>query len=215
MRNKPKTPKERKFYSIQLSVVHLILLIGGMLVVCLWMFVLGVLTGRGVIFTKISWLGIEGQQAKEATAENSKITAETQDSVAEENLNPEKIEKQLEFFHNLDKAAESNRRQRKVSSKSITRKPGKKILSPAKGHQKEEFFILVASFRKKEMADVLAKKLDKYGYKGSVDRVELKEKGVWFRVCVGNYAKKAEASKHAKRIREKFRISPLVMLVSR
>jgi len=179
------------------------------------MFVLGVLTGRGVIFTKIGWLGIEGEQSREATEESSKITAEARDTVGEENLNPEKIEKQLEFFHKLDKAAELKRKQRKISPKSITGKPGKKVLAQPKTHQKKEFFILVASFRKKEMADVLAKKLSKYGYKGNVERVELKEKGIWFRVCVGNYAKKAEASKHANRIKEKFRVSPLVMLVSR
>ncbi len=213
MKSKKNTPEQRKVFNFRLTLVQLVLLMSAALVVCLWMFVLGVLTGRGVIFTRVKWLGIESKQTTESVNPSaSTVQIKNHETADTEDLTPEKIEKRLEFFHNLDKTTEQLERH-KISSKQSPNKSGE-LRQGEKKSKREKFFILVASFRKGDMAKALANRLKKYGYSGNVEKVDLKEKGVWYRVCVGNYSQKSEARKHAKVIKEKFRVSPLVMLVS-
>ena len=66
---------------------------------------------------------------------------------------------------------------------------------------KEKFFTLqVGSFEKKEHAENLFQKLRKKGYPVFLKRVDLKEKGIWYRVKVGEYPTKVEAEKFKEKL---------------
>jgi len=53
--------------------------------------------------------------------------------------------------------------------------------------------VCAASFRKKAMAEKFAARLAKQGLPATVGRVDLGKRGVWHRVCVGEFASLAEA----------------------
>ncbi len=214
MKKKEKPSREPRSYNFRLTLAQLVGLAGVALLVCLWMFVLGILTGRGTIFTKLKWLGVESEkEVKSVQGDRTRSRlAKKEKRESNEELDPEKLEKQLEFFHKLEHAKQGPTKE--IVPTGARNEQVNPLSKEAKNNRARKFFILVASFRKKEMADVVARRLKKYDYKGYVEKVNLKEKGTWYRVCVGNYVKKDEARKHAKIIREKLRVSPLVMLRS-
>ncbi len=214
MKKKQKTSGDRKVYHFRISSMQLACIAACALMVCFWMFVLGVLTGRGVIFNKVPWLALDSNESLETPAGGKEPNKEPERVNQAEVLKPEKIEKQLEFFHNVDRSRVREENKQGSVSRPVSKKPGHTVGPEPPLHHNKKFFILVASFRKKDMANTLAKKLVKFGYMGKVEKVDLREKGTWFRVCVGNYSGKDEAKKHARIIEKKLRVSPLVMVTS-
>ena len=59
-----------------------------------------------------------------------------------------------------------------------------------------------ASFRDRASADKRAAQLGEKGFSAQVVEVNLKEKGRWFRVCVGEFPNPAQAQAEAKRLKE-------------
>ena len=214
MKKKEKTSRDRKVYNFRISSMQLAGIAVCALLVCFWMFVLGLLTGRGVIFNKVPWLALDSNESSKSPAGGKESNQEPGGVNQAEILKPEKIEKQLEFFHDVGKSRVGEKNKRGSVLRAGSKKPGHAAVPEPSLHHNKKFFILVASFRKKDMANTLAKKLVKFGYRGKVEKVDLKDKGTWFRVCVGNYPGKDEAKKHARIIKEKLRVSPLVMVTS-
>ncbi len=212
MKKKQNTLKERKVYTFRITSLQLTAIVCCVILVCFWMFALGVLTGRGVIFSKVKWLATDTRKTPTQVVSDNKQTTTSGESMSVEVLKPEKIEKQLEFFHNMDNSQMRRTKKKSPLSNTTTEKNSRNLSRTKYSHTGSKFFILVASFRKKEMAHGLVRKLLKFGYKGNVEKVDLKEKGIWFRVCVRNYSDREEAQRHAKLIGKKFRVSPLVMV---
>jgi cell division septation protein DedD len=72
------------------------------------------------------------------------------------------------------------------------------------------FIVQIASFRSSADADKLVQRLNSYQIKGSVEKVDLGAKGLWYRVLAGPYPNRANADQVAGLLRDKERMSALV-----
>lgn len=75
----------------------------------------------------------------------------------------------------------------------------------------DSYLLQLASFQKQSEADNFLPKLDAAGFSGSVRRVELAGKGVWYRVYAGPFASKDAAEEAKLSAKEKLKISGLVV----
>jgi len=66
------------------------------------------------------------------------------------------------------------------------------------------FVIQVGSFRKENRASLLVKKLKKEGYEAYIVKKDLRDKGIWYRVWVGNFLDKKEANSVLDKIKKKY-----------
>ena len=83
-----------------------------------------------------------------------------------------------------------------VSQKSRGSQTKKKIL-------KTFYSLQVASLRNPQEAQRYARKLRARGYEAFVRKVNLKDKGIWYRVHVGRFNSLSEASRFAKKLAQK------------
>ena len=79
--------------------------------------------------------------------------------------------------------------------------------SPAGG----EYLLQMASFQRESEAAGFLPRLEAAGFHGSVRRVDLAGKGVWYRVYAGPYASKGEAEKAKISAKSKLKINALVV----
>lgn len=224
MRRKTKSAPPSKRYHFRLSKVQLVCIIGAIVMGYLWMFGLGILTGRGVIFSKIPYFH---ESPGETGTKLDKVSGkETGEANTNKELTPAAVEKELEFFHEVEekdkkkvkqpskkvsRVERENKKKEKTSSRNeeVRKKPEPgKTPTPAK---RGKYLVQVASFRKRVMAEKMVAKLKKLGFKSSVEEVQLKEKGTWFRVLSDTFADLESANDYAKSIASKFGISPLVI----
>lgn len=85
--------------------------------------------------------------------------------------------------------------------------------SPPLPQTKGKYIIHLASFKTQKRAEELAASLEKMGYKVKVVRVDLGEKGVWYRMIMDGYTSKEEAQRTAEKLRqEKMGLSPRVII---
>ncbi len=96
-----------------------------------------------------------------------------------------------------------------TDNSSLARKqpPEPKMPIPAKIH----YQVQVGAFRQKKEARALQKRLQEKGYLVMVSRADLKEKGAWFRVRVGNCDTKGQAGKLAKKIKKEEHLPALIV----
>jgi len=71
--------------------------------------------------------------------------------------------------------------------------------------------VQVGAFRQEKEARALQERLQGRGYQVVVTKVELKEKGSWFRVRVGNCANKTKAQELAKKLQQKEHLPTLIV----
>ena len=180
----------------------LIVLISG------WMFVLGVLVGRG---TAPVHFDIEVLQ-KELMALKESIIKQQQDRERVE-IPTFAEEKELDFYEALkntqkdeklvlkkqqESPAASNKKQKETEAEEA---PNKQLTSmkkltktnsmpPVKG----AFYVQVASTKNAASADELVKKLKQKGYQAYKTKVEIAGKGTWYRVCSGGFNSQTEAT---------------------
>lgn len=74
----------------------------------------------------------------------------------------------------------------------------------------EKYMLQVASFRTDADAAFLLAQLKKKGYRTSIAKVNLGDKGVWVRVLVGPYASALEAGKAEQLLKSQEKLSPLL-----
>ena len=100
MKREIKSEAPSKRYHFRLSRVQIVCIIGTIVMGHLWMFGLGILTGRGVIFSKIPYFHESSSEtgAKQQGEESGKKTGE---EVIYKELTPESVEKELKFFHEI------------------------------------------------------------------------------------------------------------------
>lgn len=80
----------------------------------------------------------------------------------------------------------------------------KEAVTPASQEALGRFFVQVASFRDRKKAELIAEELQKKDHVAMVERRDLSEKGVWYRVQVGGFASKDQAQKMLEDIREEY-----------
>jgi cell division protein FtsN len=69
------------------------------------------------------------------------------------------------------------------------------------------FTIQVASFQDRTKAEIVVKELGKAGFSPIVSATDLGEKGVWYRVCVGDFDSEDEADEFLKTLKKDYKDS--------
>ena len=210
-KKKAKTDKKRsKPSKYLLQMTRKGVFLGSSLVVLIsaWMFVLGVLVGRGTAPVQFDI----GELQQELIALKESIIAQEQERTRAETPSLEEKE-DLEFYEALKGSAKDENlviRKRKKSpaasadnqkgpqAEKASKKPltsmKKKTRSGSAPAVKGDFYVQVASTRNADAADELVKKLKGKGYSSYKTKVEITGKGTWYRVCAGGFTSQAEAA---------------------
>lgn len=75
----------------------------------------------------------------------------------------------------------------------------------------ENFWVQVASFKKLDRAQGLEERLKLNGYFPFIRQIEIKDKGQWYRVYLGQYPSREIANRYAEMARKKLKLSPVVL----
>ena len=198
--------KKRKKYLLQLTGKGFFLGLCLLFLISGWMFVLGVLVGRGTapINFDIQALQKELLALKESMVKQEKRAMEA--DAAKNGDNPS-----LDFYEALKKK-EKDEQILTIEKKNPPKVPSKtplisqKRVSKTKDTQTEEknvsrvkptpagpLAVQVASTKDAVSADALVKKLKQLGYAGFSIKAEIPNKGTWYRVRVGPYRTRSEA----------------------
>jgi septal ring-binding cell division protein DamX len=180
-----------------------------------WMFLLGVLVGRGTAPVKfdIEKLSKELAQLKKADMQKQMARVKIDSDAFQSKTD-------LEFYEELKKTKKiPGTRNQKVKSEGnatsgkkpqqVQRKSPDKNSSKSKSTHKippatteKNLTIQAASLKDRQEAQELVDKLKKKGYLAYKTIGYVPEKGVWFRVRVGQYGSREEASNTLKRLKK-------------
>ena len=210
--------KKSKKYLLQLTGKGFILGLCLLFLISGWMFVLGVLVGRGTapINFDIQALQKELLELKESMVKQEKRAMEA--DVAKTGDKPS-----LDFHEALKKKEKDEKIQaveKKIPPKSPSKAPliSQKRISKTKETQTEErllpsvepdptgsLAVQVASTKDADSADALVEKLKQLGYAAFSIKAEIPNKGTWYRVRVGPYETRSDADQvHQGLTRDKF-----------
>ena len=209
--------KSRKKYLLQLTGKGFFLGLCLLFLLSGWMFVLGVLVGRGTapVNFDIQALQKELLALKESMVKQEKRAMETDSAKTG-------AKSSFEFYEALKKKGKDEQIQiieKKASPQAAPKTPSgpppsspltsQKLVSKSKGAQEEKktlpglpgvkpspsgtLAVQVASTKDAASAEALVKKLTQLGYAGFSTKAEIPNKGTWYRVRVGPYRTKAEA----------------------
>ncbi len=170
---------------------------------CVWMFVLGILVGRGTAPVKFDIAAIE-----------KKIEASKKDDLGQPGKMPAhkdsatlKDKTKLEFYEALKENSEDTKVPALQQPKIIKQKNEKPVKTSQKDALTKEkvaavkqtsttgpiYTIQAASVKDPKDADQLVEKLKKSGYPAYRAIGKVPGKGIWFRVRIGEYNSKIEA----------------------
>jgi len=178
-----------------------------------WMFVLGILVGRGIAPVKF-----DAKELLNELADLKKTLIKQEQNRYEPDTNKNNTEKKLDFFEELKKTDNLNNyrsksdfskpdktrpltKKRKVETKKSVQKKTvvKSVASKPSNFKsvatdiKDKYTIQVASFKDFESADKLVAKLRENGYLAYRSVYKVSGKGTWHRVRIGNFNKKSKA----------------------
>ena len=205
MTEKKADAKSRKKYLLQLTSKGFFLGLCLLFLISGWMFVLGVLVGRGTapVNFDIQALQKELLALKESMVKQEKKAMETDSAKTGDKSS-------LEFYEALKKKGKDEQIQiiekktapaappsspltsQKRASKSKDTQD-KKTIAGVKPSPSGTLAVQVASTKDAASAEALVKKLMQLGYAGFSTKAEIPDKGTWYRVRVGPYRTKAEA----------------------
>jgi cell division septation protein DedD len=186
---------------------------------CAWMFVLGILVGRGTAPVKFDIAAIEKKieaSKKDDPGKPGKVAAHKDSATLKDKT-------KLEFYEALKENSEDTKvpalQQPKIIKQKIE-KPAPKAISQKAGAQKSQalktsqkdaptkekvaavkktsstgpvYTIQAASLKNAKDADQLIQKLKKSGYPAYRAIGKVQGRGIWFRVRIGEYKSKSEA----------------------
>jgi cell division septation protein DedD len=211
--HKKASTKSKKKYLLQLTSKGFLLGLCLLFLISGWMFVLGVLVGRGTapVNFDIQALQNELKQLKESMIKQERRamesdTAKTGDQIALEFYEALKKKEQTEQFKLPEKKKKSQDppqsplvSQKRISKSNDTVKQKRdlpKITPQAAGSTA----VQVASTKDQASAIEMVNKLKQLGYAGFQVRAVIPNKGTWYRVRVGPYRTKAEAEQMRKEL---------------
>jgi cell division septation protein DedD len=217
-KNKRKAPEFKKPFIVltRSKIAGWLLLI---FFLCAWMFVLGILVGRGTAPLKFDLAALDKEKAAPKNAESPKKEKTSQ----QQNKTAIKDKTKLDFYEALKEDKEDTKvtaRTEQKATKNKAEKPAAKFSEPAKnvrksksseGQQKKKptekksgaidktkptdpiYTIQAAAVRNGKDADRLIEKLKKRGYPAYRSMAKVPGKGVWYRVRIGSYKSKSAA----------------------
>ena len=175
-------------------------------VVSAWMFVLGILVGRGTAPVKFDTEKLQKEliALKEAVLKEEKKRFKIDSDTGTGRVD-------LGFYEEL-KAAKPKKESR-PEKKVVDVRPSPQPVKTASTGQAETaggFTIQVASLKDPKVAGEMAKRLKAKGYPAYTTIVKIPEKGIWFRVRTGKFKDRAEAGDMLSKLKkEKFK--PIVV----
>jgi len=203
---KKTTAKTKKKYLLQLTSRGFLLGLCLLFLLSGWMFVLGVLVGRGTapVNFDIQALQNELKQLKTSMMNQERRAMESDSAkagakAAFEFYEALKKKEQTEAFNVPEKkeASQSPRSPTLVSQKRISKSndndKAKRDTLKIKPQAAGATAVQVASTKDEASAAELVKKLKRLGYAGFSVRAVIPDKGTWYRVRVGPYRTKSEA----------------------
>jgi DedD protein len=217
MTEKNVAAKSRKKYLLQLTGKGFFLGLCLLFLISGWMFVLGVLVGRGTAPVNFD---IQALQKELLALKESMVKQEKRAMEADSAKTGAKSS--FEFYEALKKKGKDQQIQiieKKARPEAPPKTPpaapppspltSQKRVSKAKGTQEDKktlpglpgvkpspsgsLAVQVASTKDAASAEALVKKLTQLGYDGFSTKAEIPDKGTWYRVRVGPYRTKAEA----------------------
>ena len=190
---KPTKKKSAKGkYLLQLTSKGVTLSFCLIVLVSAWMFVLGVLVGRGTAPVDFDIAELQ----KELIALKESIIRQQREKERVE-VPTFKEEKALDFYEALKKSQKNekliiNKQPETPKKQLISMK--KKTKTGSMPSEKSAFFVQVASTQNASAAADLVKKLKHKGYQAYKVKTEIPGKGTWYRVCAGGYHSQTAAA---------------------
>ncbi len=187
-----------------------------LLLVSVWMFVLGVLVGRGTspVYFDIESLQKELSSLRQTVLEKEKTRFKISESGAAQKA------EELDFYETLKKsvpesgakpvaptkpapepkAASESRPARENAGPSEPAKPPPRRVDPVPASEKP-YTVQVASLKDAKTADAMVEKLRGGGFPAYRERADLGAKGIWHRVRIGSFVDAADASRILDRLK--------------
>ena len=179
-----------------------------------WMFILGLLVGRGTAPLRIDIKSLQSRLAEVTEKEQKYYNI---DQAAASNKTS------LGFYSDLQKTEKKNRKNKIISSSANKKSLKKKYLvSEAidnkqkldvskkkiqKNKVQKKYTIQVGASKDSKIADKLVAKLKKKRYPAYKLKAVIPEKGTWFRIRIGSYKDKTDAMKIINRLKkDKFNV---------
>ena len=174
-------PKHANTHTFALTRQQLVLLAGAALLVCGLFFSLGLLSGYFFFASSLRRKLPEAEQVQKMREESEKAS----------------------FYQTLtdEKTPVPQLRPQAPAREQGT--PAPEAPSPYK--------VQVGAFRQEKEARALQERLQKKGYQAQVLKAQLKDKGIWFRVRVGNCADKEQAQALAEQLRKREHLPTLIV----
>ena len=92
-------------------------------------------------------------------------------------------------------------------------KPKAKEAAPSIASHKQKFVIQAASLKEKAKASQMSKSIAALGFKSRVVEIDIKGKGIWFRVIVSGFDERAQAQAAADKIAKKIKTNCIIRYV--
>lgn len=192
--------------------------------VCLWVFLLGVLVGRGSAPVRfdIERLHDELAALKKATVE---------ETIQRYRVAFKEVDKQVDLgFHEALSGSKTDLSAALTSAESSdSKKPAdvdilsgkkentlqKKVRAPEfqkknKGEIPEPWVIQVVATQDEAYGNQLTEKLKKMGFRAYLTTADVSGRGTWYRIRVGGYAGRSEAEADCERLKKE-RFSPMII----
>lgn len=237
---KSDTEKKPRLYHFELSAVRLGFYSCCLVLALSWMFVLGVLLGRGMPLVDID--------SKELTAQLLRFLGLARPAVqpvenAAETWDPQTVLKSLDYYESLTQKDSPDEKQAPTASSGKGKETGKEAAAqkaklaaqeppapgteatradgekdgratkepPPGGKGEEHFTLLVVSLRDAANAAKLVEQLKSKGYSPRLENIDLNTGGRWNRVLVGSFGSREEALHFAAEFNRKEHMEGLVI----
>jgi cell division septation protein DedD len=179
----------------------------GLVLALLWMFLLGLFVGKGITPANINLTEIKKRMVAEGIWPGSGKTVQQEEPSRTTNTKEKIPLNDLEFYEKLAKKKSDTVTAPNLASSAQPSTKSREQQRPSAG----SFTIQLASFK-----DVASAKKFAAGFKDlkpppTVRQVELPGKGRWYRVQVGQFASRDEATALADRLAKKYQIQVFVV----
>lgn len=210
--------RQRRRFQVQLSGPQALLYALGLVAALTWMFVFGVMVGRGVPMAGAGSDSLKGRLAHFLGLDQKP---------------PERVEKASETWKSTEEMLQALSYHNELKGKSIPTEasgsaktedaptqtpaaPPPPVAATEPGSQPPaagRYVLMVASLRSKDNADSLLAGLKAKGYSPWLEAVPMAEGGLWYRVVLGNFEKRQDAQQFAASFNEKENQQSLVIQV--
>lgn len=238
---KPAKKSKSKTFRFELGFMQLLLYFFSLLMVLAWMFVFGVLIGRGLPLVKAEDTSLSAQVLRFMGLGREEVP-DPPAKVAESWQDSREMLGSLNYYQSLTnetdpisgkplikspipsapQAKDSTRKTTQPSSKpSVEQASSEEAEQPRPtgtldtANQTEHFTLLAASLKDSSNAERLVKKLQAKGYTPTMETIDMPESGRWTRVLVGSFDSREEALKFAAQFNRKENVQGLVIRVDR